>query len=660
MIITKKLKIKTTNKNIAYYNNIGFNVKSGDIIEIDVNDLPITSKEKVEVQCDNCLGINNILYFSYLRNIKNENLYYCKKCSNIRFKKTSIEKYGVEHPLKNEDIKNKLEKTNIEKYGFKCSLQNEEIKIKVKKTNLIKYDTEFFINSNYFKIKSEETLLEKYGTTIPLHNEEIKNKLKVTNLKRYGNENLFKSDVIKEKIKKIKLERYNNINYNNRKKYKQTCLNKYGMENPMQNEKIKNKLKNIIFEKYGVNYPAQNIDIYNKMIAKGFFIKEYKQSGIYYQGKYELDFLEKYYEYNIISKHLKIDYIYNNNNYSYYPDFFVEKLNLIVEIKSSYWYNFYLEKNLAKEKACKEQGFNFIFIIDKNYDIFNKLIKNIIYDKEHSWQYDIRLKTLETDLININFDITKLKITDFKFEYVPKFDNRTKDIVNFIKKYEWLGTMPNRPTHRFIATYNNIIAGVIIMSTPNSFSKILGENTKNIEKLISRGACVSWAPKNLASSMLMWSINWMVKNTEFRLFCAYADPNAKELGTIYQACNFYYLGNNFGSDKLYLDPLNTNSGWVNNRRFRKLNFYKSYLKSIEVKWNDNWNRKTTILWNNIPNEIIEKMKKYSDDCLSRCYMMKTPLKHKYLYILGRNKAETKALRKQFENSYNYKEYPKNR
>ena len=47
--------------------------------------------------------------------------------------------------------------------------------------------------------------------------------------------------------------------------------------------------------------------------------------------------------------------------------------------------------------------------------------------------------------------------------------------------------MPNRPTHRFIATYNNILAGVIIMSTPNSFSMMLGNETSKLEKLISRG-----------------------------------------------------------------------------------------------------------------------------------------------------------------------------
>ena len=45
----------------------------------------------------------------------------------------------------------------------------------------------------------------------------------------------------------------------------------------------------------------------------------------------------------------------------------------------------------------------------------------------------------------------------------------------------------------------------------------------------------------------MFSIKWMAKNTPFRAFTAYSDPEAKELGTIYQACNFYYIGQSSGS-----------------------------------------------------------------------------------------------------------------
>ncbi len=81
------------------------------------------------------------------------------------------------------------------------------------------------------------------------------------------------------------------------------------------------------------------------------------------------------------------------------------------------------------------------------------------------------------------------------------------------------------------------------MNVPNAFSKLLGENTPNLERLISRGACISWSPKEIvASSLIMWLINWMGKNTTYRLFIAYSDPTALELGTVYQACNFYYLG----------------------------------------------------------------------------------------------------------------------
>jgi hypothetical protein len=337
----------------------------------------------------------------------------------------------------------------------------------------------------------------------------------------------------------------------------------------------------------------------------------------------------------------------------------LENLNLIIEIKSSYWFNKHYNKNIEKQKICKENGYNFIFIIDKKYDIFDKMIEHLVYNKEHSWQYDLRLKLLENDLKNIGFDYSKLKISDFKFEIIEKNDIRTKEIVEFIKKYEWLGKMPNRPTHRFIATYNNILAGVIVMSTPNSFSMMLGEDTKNIEKLISRGACASWTPKNLASSLLMWSINWMVKNTEFRLFEAYADPEAKELGTIYQACNFYYLGKTFGSDKLYFN-LENNNGWVNNRSFRKLNFYKSFLKNNNINWCDDWNKKTSILWDNIPTNIVSLMKKYSFECMNNCLVRTPQNKHKYAYVIGINHKETKQLRQKFESINKIFDYPKNR
>ena len=79
-----------------------------------------------------------------------------------------------------------------------------------------------------------------------------------------------------------------------------------------------------------------------------------------------------------ISKVKTIKYKLDGVDRCYHPDFFINELNLIIEIKSSYYYNLYLEKNLVKEKYTLESGFNFIFIIDKNYDDFLERIKTII------------------------------------------------------------------------------------------------------------------------------------------------------------------------------------------------------------------------------------------------------------------------------------------
>ena len=199
----------------------------------------------------------------------------------------------------------------------------------------------------------------------------------------------------------------------------------------------------------------------------------------------------------------------------------------------------------------------------------------LTYDKSHCWQYDIRKSNFEKDLIDANLTLEEtstLKVSDFEFKFVDD-KNERKTIIEFIKRHEWLGTLSQYTTHWFACYYKNILAGVVLMNVPNAFSKLLGENTPNLERLISRGACVSWSPKNLASALIMWSINWMAKNTTFRLFIAYSDPTAKELGTVYQACNFYYLGKGNGG-KRYMSPYTGKI--ISDRFFRQKTAYKKF------------------------------------------------------------------------------------
>lgn len=78
-----------------------------------------------------------------------------------------------------------------------------------------------------------------------------------------------------------------------------------------------------------------------------------------------------------ISRCKSIKYFYDNKNRIYFPDFYYEPLNLIIEIKSTYTYNLHLERNIEKEKYCKLLNYNYIVIINKNYDEFEKILNYI-------------------------------------------------------------------------------------------------------------------------------------------------------------------------------------------------------------------------------------------------------------------------------------------
>lgn len=226
---------------------------------------------------------------------------------------------------------------------------------------------------------------------------------------------------------------------------------------------------------------------------------------------------------------------------------------------------------------------------------------------------------------------------------------RCHEVKSFIERHEWLGKMPTRPTHRFIATYKGKLAGVVVMATPNAFSDLLGKENKHLEKLISRGACISWSPKNLASALIMYSIRYMVKHTEFRFFTAYSDTEARELGTIYQACNFTYLGQSSGAKYSYSDPNDPAQDAFSDRLFRKSSFIRRKAIEVGIEWRADWHYGDKILWDQIPDEVAYEIKAAIQSYQDSCERRRIPLKHKYVYILGKTKAETKHLKNIFRN-----------
>jgi len=335
MIRTDKINITiNTNKVKNKYEKLGYIIPDkyiNCVIEIDIKDLNKTSHKHVECECDICGGINRTTYLAYNKSINKHGYYSCSgKCSTFKIKNVKKEIYGDE----NYNNKEKNKETCLEKYGVENVFKRYDI-----------------------KEKSKAIIFKKYGVENPSQSDEVKNKKFRTCFDNYGVESPFQSYEIREKIKNTNLE-------------------KYGCENPNQNKDVREKSKITSLEKYGVEYPMQNIFCFEKQYRSATILRYFENTKIYYQGTYEFDFLKNYYNIGI-KKINSIKYHFENKDRIYFPDFYHEPLNLIIEIKSDYTFNIDLDKNLAKQKSCLDKGYNFIFIINKNYENFQKILYNI-------------------------------------------------------------------------------------------------------------------------------------------------------------------------------------------------------------------------------------------------------------------------------------------
>jgi len=232
--------------------------------------------------------------------------------------------------------------------------------------------TKFDSMQGYQKYCGKECMKKDYSIqktkNNPMHSITAKQNLRNTNLKKYNVSQNTKRPEIKEQIK-------------------QTCLLLYGVENVSQNEIIKNKAlksrENTCMAKFGVKSylsvdyvkeKIQNSILKNNNLLPRFKFTKYKNTKLWCQGTYELDFLEKYYDkYPDIKRGPTIKYNFNEISRLYFPDFYIPSLNLIIECKNSYLAKKDKEQINAKEKAAIANGFNYVIIIDKNYTKFELL-----------------------------------------------------------------------------------------------------------------------------------------------------------------------------------------------------------------------------------------------------------------------------------------------
>lgn len=227
---------------------------------------------------------------------------------------------------------------------------------------------------------------KKYGVENIAHVKIFQKKKENTCINRYGVTTISQAPCIKQKMKDNWKQRTKEQIQNRSNKIKETCIQKYGVDSPMKVNSIKQQMHQTMLDKYGVEHALQNKELLDKAIENNLFTyKTYKlPSGkvLRLQG-YEPQFLDFLFNNNIILENdiqyepFGIEYKDINNNIRYYfPDFYISKFNLIVEVKSKWTDQFDINIE-QKRKSILNAGYSYLKVIDNDFSEFIKIIDNI-------------------------------------------------------------------------------------------------------------------------------------------------------------------------------------------------------------------------------------------------------------------------------------------
>lgn len=118
MILTREIIVKINEANFSYYENLGYeDIIIGEELMIPVELLSKGSHFKIKCQCDSCGIEKDVIFKNYVKYDNKWGEYFCRKCSETKRKKTLRESFGVDYPIQNKKVLQKMKKTLINKYG---------------------------------------------------------------------------------------------------------------------------------------------------------------------------------------------------------------------------------------------------------------------------------------------------------------------------------------------------------------------------------------------------------------------------------------------------------------------------------------------------------------------------------------------------------------
>lgn len=246
----------------------------------------------------------------------------CKDCAEKQRKENCIEKYGVDHPQKSEEVRKKTKETCIERYGVDNPFKDPDVVQKIKDVHMDRYGVDNPMYVPEFAEKQRQTMQDHYGVDNPMQNPEIKEKAA------------------------------------------QTCMERYGVRNPMQNEEIYRKARTNMWKKKEYELPSGRI--------------------VELQGyeHFALDILLKMYDEDQIVADDRnkdggvptITFDFKGQKCKFYPDFYIPHKNKIIEVKSTFTYEQDIERNAAKILSTSQQGYKIEYWFFEDDGEFSQII----------------------------------------------------------------------------------------------------------------------------------------------------------------------------------------------------------------------------------------------------------------------------------------------
>lgn len=132
----------------------------------------------------------------------------CSECATEESKKTWQLRYGADHPMQVDKIKQGAQQTNMKKYGAIHVFQVPEIQAKAKQTLFNNYGVSNPMQNPDIYEENVAINMNKYGVLHPMQIPEIREKRNQTNMEKYGVSNAMQNQAIYERSVVTNMEKY--------------------------------------------------------------------------------------------------------------------------------------------------------------------------------------------------------------------------------------------------------------------------------------------------------------------------------------------------------------------------------------------------------------------------------------------------------------------